>query len=483
MLCDLLPHEHTGYRRLDEEVRRSAYQTKAQLEHDGRTVLQLLDSARDALDDALDDRHGGVLCSPAPLHSATRPVPARTSLRSPKPHTTTKHVTFATGKDDEAPAPAPRRSSPRTLPWLPRTPPEPGAVSTEPVYAGATQPWPAPQERANASARPRVKTETRTLTPDTTILCEKRPKDRARSARTERVPDTPPQLAPLPLDMSTMSLAPTEERPGRSSPGKEHTPRTPSAPTPMTPAPSYAPMPRAAPRTGAAMHPTRLTRAERHEKVLGSSLFSRSKTHARMAGPLGTTSAAHRLRRLSIPASLLPTFLSYASMNTSMGRETCGLLLGKERHGQLVVTVLLLPPQTGSRDQCVAEGEEATAAFQLAHGLLSLGWVHTHPAQTCFLSSLDLHTQAGYQALLPEAVAVVCAPHHTPPYGVFRLIDPDGLREVLECHRPEPFHPHGTHDDKGSGASLYMDATRTHAALDPSAPAVHVRDMRMAGAR
>ena len=34
----------------------------------------------------------------------------------------------------------------------------------------------------------------------------------------------------------------------------------------------------------------------------------------------------------------------------------------------------------------------------------------THPTQTAFLSSVDLHTHFPYQQLMPEAIAIVCAP-------------------------------------------------------------------------
>ncbi len=36
-----------------------------------------------------------------------------------------------------------------------------------------------------------------------------------------------------------------------------------------------------------------------------------------------------------------------------------------------------------------------------------LGWFHTHPGMGCFLSGTDIATQKVYQALLPEAVAMV----------------------------------------------------------------------------
>jgi STAM-binding protein len=34
----------------------------------------------------------------------------------------------------------------------------------------------------------------------------------------------------------------------------------------------------------------------------------------------------------------------------------------------------------------------------------------THPTQTAFLSSVDMHTHFAYQKMLPEAVAIVCSP-------------------------------------------------------------------------
>ena len=57
------------------------------------------------------------------------------------------------------------------------------------------------------------------------------------------------------------------------------------------------------------------------------------------------------------------------------------------------------------------------------NGVIQLGWVHTHPSQDAFLSSVDLHTHLGYQQLLPESVAVVVAPRCNNAFAVFRLTD------------------------------------------------------------
>jgi len=40
----------------------------------------------------------------------------------------------------------------------------------------------------------------------------------------------------------------------------------------------------------------------------------------------------------------------------------------------------------------------------------TLGWIHTHPQFSLFLSSVDLHNQLGYQLQLKEAIAIVYSP-------------------------------------------------------------------------
>lgn len=54
--------------------------------------------------------------------------------------------------------------------------------------------------------------------------------------------------------------------------------------------------------------------------------------------------------------------------------------------------------------------------------------------QTCFLSSVDIHTQCGYQTMLEEAVAIVMAPTDSrKKCGIFRLTTPEGLTHVQRC--------------------------------------------------
>ncbi|KAG5176245.1 hypothetical protein JKP88DRAFT_171483 [Tribonema minus] len=135
------------------------------------------------------------------------------------------------------------------------------------------------------------------------------------------------------------------------------------------------------------------------------------------------------------------------------------------------VCVACLRLQTGSSDSCTATGEELVFSYMLEFKLITLGWIHTHPRQDCFMSSVDLHTHAGYQIMLPEAVAVVIAPTDAAKrVGVFRLEAPHGLRLILDC-RLKGFHPHPT------DVTIYGDA---RVEWDARAP-LSVVDLRKAG--
>ncbi|GAA5853807.1 hypothetical protein JCM8547_007457 [Rhodosporidiobolus lusitaniae] len=155
------------------------------------------------------------------------------------------------------------------------------------------------------------------------------------------------------------------------------------------------------------------------------------------------TESGAPLRSLLLPASLPRYFTDVvARENTKRGVETCGLLAGSLSHNTLTITHLLVPKQLGSPDTCEMTNEEEIFSVQDSRGLLSLGWIHTHPSQSCFMSSRDLHTHAGYQAMLAEAVAVVCSPRFEPSVGVFRLTDPPGLGTIVHCNEQGTFHEH-----------------------------------------
>lgn len=147
------------------------------------------------------------------------------------------------------------------------------------------------------------------------------------------------------------------------------------------------------------------------------------------------------LREVLIPSRIIGDFLKISASNTRKNIETCGLLVGKLAHNVLTLTHLIIPKQEGTSDTCEMIDDDAVLMLQLELDVYSLGWIHTHPTQQCFLSSVDLHTQHGQQALMMEAIAIVVAPTQSPNFGVFRVTDPPGMGVLLECDR-KGFHPH-----------------------------------------
>lgn len=148
------------------------------------------------------------------------------------------------------------------------------------------------------------------------------------------------------------------------------------------------------------------------------------------------------LRSVFLPANLRSRFLSLAAPNTRANLETCGILCGTLVSNALFISKLVIPEQTATSDTCETVNESALFDYCDSEDLMTLGWIHTHPSQTCFMSSRDLHTHCGYQVMLPESIAIVCAPSKNPDWGVFRLTDPPGLKTVLNCNQTGLFHPH-----------------------------------------
>ncbi|KAF6745470.1 Mov34-domain-containing protein [Ephemerocybe angulata] len=171
--------------------------------------------------------------------------------------------------------------------------------------------------------------------------------------------------------------------------------------------------------------------------------------------PKTAPDAAPGLKQVTLPRECLPRFIAIAKVNTNLNKETCGLLLGVDKGHKFVVTTLLIPKQSATSDTCTMDEEELVLQFTEERGLITLGWIHTHPSQSCFMSSVDLHTHSGFQCMLPESFAVVCAPKSTPNFGIFRLTDPPGLQTILHCNAKEAFHPH-------PDVPIYTDADKGH---------------------
>ncbi|XP_052295251.1 AMSH-like ubiquitin thioesterase 2 isoform X6 [Citrus sinensis] len=187
-------------------------------------------------------------------------------------------------------------------------------------------------------------------------------------------------------------------------------------------------------------------------------------------------------------------FLELAKENTDKDLETCGVLgaflvlylvhlrgfvihlmpffppLCNQENGTFYVTTLIIPKQDSTSSSCQALNEEDVFAIQNERSLFPMGWIHTHPSQSCFMSSVDLHTHYSYQMMVPEAFAIVLAPTDSSrcatlmqqfcslSYGIFQLTEPSGMSVLKECQETG-FHPH---KEPADGSPIYEHCSHVY---------------------
>ncbi|XP_058227824.1 AMSH-like ubiquitin thioesterase 1 isoform X3 [Rhododendron vialii] len=104
--------------------------------------------------------------------------------------------------------------------------------------------------------------------------------------------------------------------------------------------------------------------------------------------------------QLHISTTLMDSFMKLAKSNTDKNLETCGVLAGSLKNRKFYVTALIIPKQESTSDSCQTTNEEEIFEVQDKQSLFPLGWIHTHPTQSCFMSSIDVHTHYSYQDTL-----------------------------------------------------------------------------------
>ncbi|CAI9119011.1 OLC1v1020660C3 [Oldenlandia corymbosa var. corymbosa] len=172
-----------------------------------------------------------------------------------------------------------------------------------------------------------------------------------------------------------------------------------------------------------------------------------------------STASPSSYQNLHIPVKMMADFLKLAKKNTDRNLETCAVLAGSLKNRAFYITTLIVPKQESTSDSCQTLNEEEIFEYQDKNSLFPLGWIHTHPTQTCFMSSVDLHTHYSYQVMLPEAIAIVMAPTDTSsPHGIFHLSDPSGVSVIRNCQQ-RGFHPHEEPED---GSPIYEHCSHVY---------------------
>jgi len=93
------------------------------------------------------------------------------------------------------------------------------------------------------------------------------------------------------------------------------------------------------------------------------------------------------------------------------GKETAGLLIGQDIDGIVHIDEMRVGDQQGNAVHVEISDHELTmAAIEVSEredGKVIVGWWHTHPSLSAFLSGTDIRTQSLYQAFMHNAVAIV----------------------------------------------------------------------------
>lgn len=166
------------------------------------------------------------------------------------------------------------------------------------------------------------------------------------------------------------------------------------------------------------------------------------------------------LQDVHISGRLMEDFIDLAKDNTEKDLETCGVLGAFLERGTFYVTTLIIPKQESTSSSCQAINEAEVFSIQNERSLFPVGWIHTHPSQSCFMSSIDLHTQFSYQMMVPEAFAIVVAPtDDSRKCGIFRISNPSGMKVLRECKENDGFHPHSETSD---GSPIYETCTHVY---------------------
>ena len=160
----------------------------------------------------------------------------------------------------------------------------------------------------------------------------------------------------------------------------------------------------------------------------------------RSSKPTPPSTVFGSLHQVVLPGNVVGEFLSIADVNTKRNKETCGLLFGRQMNDQFVITHLVIPKQTGTSDSCEALSDEELIPLTESESLIQFGWIHTHPTQTAFMSSIDLHTHCNSQFIFPEYIGVVCAPAYNST-KVFSLTE-KGLSYISQCPTAHGHHLH-----------------------------------------
>ena len=122
------------------------------------------------------------------------------------------------------------------------------------------------------------------------------------------------------------------------------------------------------------------------------------------------------------------------------------------------MTHVLIPEQIGTLNTCEALVPEDIEKYQNDNNLIEIGWIHTHPTFSAYMSSIDVHQHCFRQKLMHESIAVVCSIKDNIT-EIFNMTE-DGLNTIANCK------VEGPHDHSHIMLPIYKKATHVQIVND-----------------
>nr|CAD7439347.1 unnamed protein product [Timema bartmani] len=253
----------------------------------------------------------------------------------------------------------------------------------------------------------------------------------------------PPTIAPPKVPKPKEPTRP----PPTIAPPKVPKPKEPTRPPP-TIAPPKVPKPKEPTRPPTIMAPSKVPvpkePTQSYSKKIPPPADTRAKPKEEVVNLDSPLFNGHRLRTIFVPRTFAETFKHTIRAITARELESCGNLFGYVGPGNnLYVSTLVIVSQNGQRSyvEQTLEGDiQLMGYFADNPGMMQLGWIHTHPVQTNFMSSTDMHTQYIYQSSIPEAIGIVCSGcafnrerHENKVYHLSEI----GLNTIKKCKNPQ----------------------------------------------
>jgi proteasome lid subunit RPN8/RPN11 len=109
---------------------------------------------------------------------------------------------------------------------------------------------------------------------------------------------------------------------------------------------------------------------------------------------------------------------------SEVSTESGGVLVGKMKDEELLINGLETGQQSATHVHVTLHDEFLVeiATKYAERDEKIVGWYHSHPNMGTFMSSTDIDTQRRYQALFPNAVALVIDPQR-PIFRFYRVED------------------------------------------------------------